>query len=119
MIKRRKYRDVANREVIDHLEDLLGRNDDVVIVWHGNCYTQYASKGKIQRLQQKELTSEELQHATTASNSPCKTHSHAEQVDWNKCIFCQEENSKERLSSVMTFKMSEQIVEDAQFNYKV
>ena len=32
--KRRKYRDVANREVIDRLEDLLGKNDDTCIVWH-------------------------------------------------------------------------------------
>ena len=30
--KQRKYRDVANREVIDHLLDLLGRNDDTCIV---------------------------------------------------------------------------------------
>ena len=32
MTKQRKYRDVANREVIDHLLDLLGRNDDTCIV---------------------------------------------------------------------------------------
>jgi len=38
MTKQRKYRDVANREVIDCLEDLLGRNDNTCIVWHGNCY---------------------------------------------------------------------------------
>ena len=30
--KRRKYRDVANREVIDRLVDLLGRSDDTCIV---------------------------------------------------------------------------------------
>jgi len=30
--KRRNYRDVANREVIDRLLDLLGRNDDTCIV---------------------------------------------------------------------------------------
>jgi len=35
MTKRRKYmyRDVANREVINCLDDLLGRNDDTCIVW--------------------------------------------------------------------------------------
>ena len=70
-------------------------------------------------MQQKEVTSEELRHATTAPNSPRKTRSHVEQVNWNNCIFCQKEKPKERLSAVMTFKMSEQIVEATQFNYKV
>lgn len=32
MTKQRKYRDIANREVIDHLEDLLARNDHTCIV---------------------------------------------------------------------------------------
>lgn len=117
--KRRKHRDVANREVIDRLEDLLGRNDDTCIIWHGNCYAQYTSKEKIQRLQQKGETSEELRPATTAHNSPRKTRSHVEKVSWNKCIFCQNENQKQRLSSVMTLKMSEQIIEAVQFNYKL
>ena len=58
--KRRKYRDVANRVVIDRLEDLLGRNENLCIVWHANCYVQFTSKEKIQRLQQKKVTSEEL-----------------------------------------------------------
>ena len=117
--KRGKYRDIANREFIDHLEDLLKRNDDTCIVWHSNCYAQYTSKEKIQRLQQKGETSEELRHATRVPNSPRKTRSQVEKVNWSKCIFCQNENQKERLSSVMTLKMSEQITEAAQFNYKL
>ena len=90
--KRRKHRDVANREVIDRLEDLLGRNDDTCIVWHGSCYAQHTSKEKIQRLQKKGEASEELPPATTAPNSPRKTRSHVEKVSWNKCIFFQNEN---------------------------
>ena len=57
MTKQRKYRDLANREVIDRLEDLFGRNDDTCIVWHGNCYALYTSKEKTQRLQQEGETS--------------------------------------------------------------
>ena len=34
-------------------------------------------------------------------------------------MFCQNENQKGRLSSVMTLKMSEQIIEAAQFHYKL
>lgn len=92
--KRRKHRDATNREVIDRLEDLLGRNDDTCIVWHGNCYAQYTSKEKIQRLRQKEETSEDLRPATTAPNSPRKTRSHVEKVNWNKCIFCKTKTKK-------------------------
>ena len=37
-----------------------------------------------------------------------------------KCVFfCQCEKSKERLSSVMTFNMSEQICEIAKYHYKL
>ena len=64
-------------------------------------------------------TREELRPATTAPNSPRKTHSHVEKVSWNKCIFCQNENHKERLSSVMTLKMSAQIIEAAQLKYRI
>ena len=67
--KHRKYTDVANREVIDRLEDLQGRNDDTCTVWHSNCYAQYTSKEKIQHLQQKGETTEELRQATSAPNS--------------------------------------------------
>ena len=45
-----------------------------------------------------------------------KTLSYAEKVNRSKCIFCQNENQKERLSSVMTLKMREQIIEAAKFN---
>jgi len=92
--KWRKYRNVANREVIDLLEYLLGRNDDTCSAWLGNCYAQCTSKEKIQRLQQKGETSEELRPATTAPNSLRKTRSHVEKVNWSRCIFCQNEDQK-------------------------
>lgn len=72
-----------------------------------NCYAQYTSKEKIILLQQKIVASEEPQHATAAPNSPRKTSSHVEQVNWNNASFVKNENLKERLASVMTFKMSE------------
>ena len=40
-----------------------------------------------------------------------------EQVDWNKCIFCQSENTKEHLSCVMMLKMSDRIIEASKVNY--
>ena len=56
-----------------------------------------------------------LSHEATAPNSPRKTRSNVEQVNWNNCIFDQNETPKERLSSFMTFKTSEQIFEASQF----
>ena len=91
-------------------------------MWHRNCYAQYTSKEKIQRLEQKHVasgSSEAPRNKTIISTSPRQTRSHAGQVNWEQCIFCQNEHSKERLSSVMTFKMSENVIQNAQFNYKV
>ena len=56
-----------------------------------------------------------LSHEATAPNSTRKTRSNVEQVNWNNCIFAQNETPKERLSSFMTFKTSEQIFEASQF----
>ena len=90
-------------------------------MWHRNCYAQYTSKEKIQRLEQKHVASggEASGNETVTSTSPCKTRSHVKKVNWEQCIFCQNEHSRERLSPVMTFKMSENIIQNAQFNYKV
>jgi hypothetical protein len=121
MIKRQKLKDIANREVSDRLNNLLATNQEDSIVWHRNCYAQFTSKEKIQRLEQKHVASgrEALRNETITSTGPRKTQSHVQQVNWEQCIFCQNEHSKERLSSVMTFKMSENVIQNAQYNFKV
>ena len=86
-IKRQKLRYVANREVSDRLDNLLGTNQEVSIVWHRNCYAQYTSKEKIQRLEQKHVASgsEASGNETVTSTSPCKTRSHVKKVNWEQC----------------------------------
>ena len=111
---RTKCRDVENRDTISRLEEIIG-NTDVSIVWHAKCYSLFTSKDKIQRLQKKLDKSDATAELIS---SPRRTRSQTEQVDWDTCAFCQV-HTKERLSSVMTFKMSEHIIEIAKFNYKL
>ena len=82
---------------------------------------KYTNKEKIQGLGKKHAASgsEAPRNKTVTSTSPCKTRSHVKKVNWEQCIFCQNEHSKERLSSVMTFNMSDNIMQNAQFNSKV
>ena len=108
---RSKFRDVGNRETISRLEEVIN-STDTSIVWHIKCYSLFTSKDKIQRLEKKCNKDETSARATS---SPRKTRSQTEQVDWDKCAFCQI-HTNERLSSVMTFKMSEQIIEISKFD---
>jgi hypothetical protein len=71
-----------------------------------------ARKDKIQRLEKKCKNDEASARPTS---SPPKTRAKTEQVDWDNCAFCQV-HTNERLSSVMTFKMSEQIIEMSKFD---
>lgn len=53
-------------------------------------------------------------------NGACATlKKSTEPVNWNLCIFCQTVYSKEHLSSVMTFKMSDKILKAAPLDYKI
>ncbi|CAB4024892.1 Hypothetical predicted protein [Paramuricea clavata] len=103
---RSKFRDVGNRETISRLEEVINSIDSS-IVWHVKCYSLFTSKDKIQRL---EKTCNKDEATARPNSSPSKPRAQTEQVDWDKCAFCQV-HTNEHLSSVMTFKMSEQIIE--------
>ena len=91
MNMRNKFSGLENRETITRLQEVMD-NRDVSILWHVKCY----------------------------SLSPVreKTRAHVQQVDWDKCVFCQV-HTNERVSAVMTFGMSEQIQEIAKLDYKM
>ena len=108
---RSKFRDVGNRETISRLEEVIN-SIDTSIVWHVKCYSLFTIKDKIQRLEKKCNKDEASARPTS---SPRKTRAQTEQVDLDKCAFCQV-HTNERLSSVMTFKMSEQIIEISKFD---
>lgn len=113
MNARSKLRDVDNREAISQLEQNIG---NALIVWHANCYATFTSKEKIKRLQDKLNRGEEQRGDNQPS--PRKTRSRVEQSDWDKCLFCQNENSSQ-LRNVMTFNTNKQILEFAEYNFEL
>ena len=109
-------KDADNLDIIDRVEEILGSPSAVTVVWHKTCYSLYTSKDKLKRQQQK-LTHGQARGPSTATSSPRKTRSHVRQVNWNKCIFCQEQDKKNPLSSVMTLEMSDGIIDAAKYSY--
>ena len=133
---RREIGDSKNSILIDRLQNVFDSSEAQVIVWHKVCYAHFTDKSKIERLQ-KVLAKEEAscsshaKHETScSSNSKQEASSnssgnkrslrrHVEPVNWNLCIFCQKDILKVRLSSVMTKQVSDQIIQDATFDYKI
>ena len=90
---RSKLGDVDNREAINQLQNIIESTDETIsIVWHRECYSVFTSKQKIDCLQKKcvETTTRERPFS-----SPCKTRSHVDKTNWETCVFCQNETSKE------------------------
>ena len=54
--RRRKFRDVANTEVLDRLES-FNENEwaSSEIKWHKTCYSTFSSEQHIRRLQKKQM----------------------------------------------------------------
>jgi len=110
------------REVVDHSESIMDSKDVGLIVWHTNCYSLFTDKGKIQRLKASLAYQARHDSKSTASESACPIPickmpcSHqVKPVNWELCSFCQDSCSQERVSSVLTFKMSDQITEAAKY----
>ena len=98
--------DANNRPVIDRILTLP--SDLQQGLWHKSCYSIFTSKSHIDRLEKK-------WHATASrdtqpSTSGAKLRSATEAMNWNLCLFCQNSTGKQTLSSVTTFKMSDQIL---------
>jgi hypothetical protein len=121
---RKKLRDQKNRNIIDRLDMALGSNT-TSIVWHKNCYAQFTDKNKLLRLERLEDHHQDRENVPTCSSVVGSTHgrvvrrSSVKPVDWTLCIFCQDRTSKERLSSVMTFNVSKDILEASKLHHKL
>ena len=118
MKMRSKLRDVDNIDTNSRLECFIETKDGAFsIVLHRECDSLFTNKQKIDRLQKKfvEIGKSMEPHVS----SPCKTRSHVDKTNWELCVFCENQTSKERLSSVMTFGMNDQIYDIARYNYKL
>ena len=90
--ERRKLRDVSSHDIIDRLENAFLKTN-IQLFWHPNCYAQFTSKEKIQRIQQKEQVVQEKEHTTAAEiPSSYATRSKVKSVDWDISCFARRRN---------------------------
>ena len=111
--ERTKWDDTKNRPVIDRILSVTSAEIGLV-VWHKSCYSLFTSKMLIQRLQKKKERSTNEDCEPSISNISLRSSTPA--VKWDLCIFCQDTKKNEKICSVTTFKMSEQILELSQYN---
>ena len=120
---RKKLRDTKNKDVIDRLEMILETDDAERLVWHKACFSTYTDKGKLKRLQKAsdiQTRAETTCGINAGPSGACRTlRRGVKPVNWTLCIFCQTVIPKQRLSSVMTKKVSDEIIQSAYLDYKV
>lgn len=117
---RRKLRDSKNIDLIDRLENVLDSPQAQTVVWHKMCYAHFTDKSKLERLQKTHTAVDSKQESTCSSSGNIRSlRTRAQPVNWNLCIFCQTCVLKARLISVMTKKMSDQIIQTSFFDYKI
>ena len=122
---RKKLRDLQNAEAIDRLETFFESKLTATLVWHRQCYAEFTNKCKIDRIRTRLDRQCAEERAVYSGSGEMLSGGHrplrknVEPVNWNLCLFCQIEKPKKRLSSVMTKKMSNQIIEAAHLDYKV
>lgn len=84
---------------------------------HRSCYASFTSKSHISRLQTKSSEkSADLDKGAAPSNPPTLTRSSVVTMNRNACMFCQEVNSKLRLSMVSTLNMSGRILAASKYD---
>lgn len=111
--KRDKLCDRDNKDTIDRINN-VPMKDVEQLRWHKSCFSLFTSKTLIERLQQKRQISR--QQISESSTSNTMLRSSTASVKWDLCIFCQDTKPKETLSSVTTFKMSDQILEFSKYD---
>eukprot|EP00112_Aurelia_sp_Birch-Aquarium-sp1_P026470 Seg940.1 transcript_id=Seg940.1/GoldUCD/mRNA.D3Y31 product="hypothetical protein" protein_id=Seg940.1/GoldUCD/D3Y31 len=98
------------------------------ILWHKQCYCHFTDQEKIRRLENKNKAAYQASTSKDASTKEDSCMRSTTQrlsrrsitsVDWNKCIFCQSNSSKDRLCSIMTFGLSSRILMAAPLDYKL
>ena len=115
--ERRKCRDVDNTDKIDKIVNALETENQEKLHWHKSCFAVFTDKGKISRLKAA-LRSSSL--AETQLTTSAGLRSRTATCDWKLCLFCQkEERKKETLCSVTTFRVSQQIIEEAKFDHNL
>ena len=117
-----------NDEVIDRVAEILKPGVTHKILWHKQCYCHFTDQEKIRRLENKNNAAYQGSTSKDASSMEDSGPRGASQrlsrcsvnpVDWNKCIFCQSDSSKDRLCYVMTFGLSSRMLKAAPLDYRL
>ena len=114
---RSKLRDPQNRDAVERVLGLVTA-DEQHLVWHRSCYASFTSKSHISRLQSlthKTTTADAEKDAGPSRPQP-SLRSSSMAINWKACMFCRDINSKLRLSSVTTLKMSNRILEASKYD---
>lgn len=94
----------------------LKQKDDQTWHYHRGCYSTFTSASKIKKLQHKTKKEKE---DNKVEKSKLMTRSKTGKTDWDKCLLCQKDKSKEKLKLIMTKNMNEKIVDLSNFDYKL
>lgn len=125
--ERHKLRDQTYKCTIERLLQLLNQPSEKQLVWHKHCYASYTSKDRIERIRRAPVSAPSPSCSTASAlpnlkeeNSP-RTLVRTKRLpcDWNMCMFCQTNVPKQRLNSVTTFNVSEQILNACKFDQKM
>ena len=94
------------------------------IILHKSCYSSFTNQTDINRIEtKKSRTKSNVSKDESSSKSGADTskslRSNVNPTNWNACLFCQDNDSKTKLSSVSTFKMTVQIITHSHFDYEL
>ena len=118
--ERLKYKDVKYVNALDRIQALPEHTSEV-IKWHKTCYSAFTNVTAINRLKKQfQSTREETSHKGIPEVSPSydsrSSRSSQSPVSWEKCVFCQDENCKEKIHNVACLSTSDNILQLAQFD---
>ena len=105
---RLKLRNDNLRSATDRLTDVSTVRLSVPIVCHNGCRASYTSAYKLERLKAADVTRDNIQSTSSTSTTQAPKillRSKGIQMNWNLCVFCQQE-SKEKVHLIPSSFMS-------------
>lgn len=81
-----------------------------MVVWHKGCFSSFTSKEHLQRLKKRSATV--VTPDTEVRPQPTTTRRSVDIMQWEKCIFCQE-NTSDSLHQILTLPTSKKVMERA------
>lgn len=113
---RRKWRDISNVNMLDRLEQINVNEWSTNLKWHKNCHGSFTSSSNLRRIEKRYTVEAEQklhsqQEPLPSGTKPARRSSNS--VDWAKCMFCQQADSKS-IHNVETLEKSRDILSLAQ-----